>query len=232
MVGWGGTNCEYYVGNSLSLSPTIPLLSPSPSPSLSPLPSPSSLSLTRQIGSFVDAFITQNNDYSPITDSEANGWTNGEAMYDADNVAINNGLTLTITNSGCPSGEREREGRERERKREREEEEKRSRGEANGWTNGEAMYDADNVAINDALTPTITNSGCPSGMRGREEREKRERRGREEEEKRERRGREEERGEANGEAMHDADYVAISNGFTLTITNSGCPSGEREERGG
>src|SRR5271163_2216357 len=54
------------------------------------------------IGTFVDAFISTNVQYTPITDIEVNGWDNGEAMYDADNAVINDGLTLTITNSGCP----------------------------------------------------------------------------------------------------------------------------------
>jgi hypothetical protein len=52
----------------------------------------------------VDDFVSTNIQYTPITDVPVNGWGNGEAMYDANNVVISNGLSLTITNSGCPDG--------------------------------------------------------------------------------------------------------------------------------
>jgi len=53
-------------------------------------------------GSFVDDFVSTNIQYTPATDIAVNGWSNEVTLYLAPNMAIKNGLTLTLTNSGCP----------------------------------------------------------------------------------------------------------------------------------
>lgn len=54
-------------------------------------------------GSFVDEFVSTNTQYTPVSDVAVNGWGNGYTLFLSGNVAINDGLTLTLTNSGCPS---------------------------------------------------------------------------------------------------------------------------------
>lgn len=54
------------------------------------------------VGSFVDNFVSTNVQYTPATDVAVNGWGNGVTLYLATNTAINNGLTLTLTNASCP----------------------------------------------------------------------------------------------------------------------------------
>lgn len=55
-------------------------------------------------GTSVNTFASLRVEYTPTQDFLVNGWDNGYAMYTAKNIAMNNGLTLSISNSGCPVG--------------------------------------------------------------------------------------------------------------------------------
>eukprot|EP00026_Physarum_polycephalum_P002652 Phypoly_transcript_02660.p1 GENE.Phypoly_transcript_02660~~Phypoly_transcript_02660.p1 ORF type:complete len:843 (+),score=92.89 Phypoly_transcript_02660:142-2670(+) len=55
-------------------------------------------------GSFDDKFVSTNIQYTPATDVKINGWGNGFTFYSDTNVAINRGLTITLTNHNCPAG--------------------------------------------------------------------------------------------------------------------------------